>query len=88
MPSPHGVPPSEWPQLDAPAWAATRKSLHLCAQMLGKLRVALSPDQPNWLFTALALTAHGFTTGTMPWGTGSVQVSLDVFDSVMRVESR
>lgn len=80
------MPPNEWPELDALSWAPTRKSLHRYAQMLGKLRVALSPDQPNWLFTALSMTAHGFTTGTMPWGTGSVEASLDVFRSVLRVE--
>ena len=35
--------------------------------MLGKLRVALSPSQPEWMFTRLFLTARGVTTGPMPW---------------------
>jgi hypothetical protein len=70
-----------WPELDARSWAPTKKSLHLYTQMLGKLRLALSPAQPNWMFTALALDARGVTTGSMPWRDGSVQASLDVFAS-------
>ena len=76
-----------WPELDVRSWAPTKKSLHLYAQMLGKLRVALSPSQPNWMFTALPLTARGFTTGPMPWYGRSVQASLDVFSSELALES-
>lgn len=49
--------------------------------MLGKIRVALSPPQPNWMFTALHLNARGFTTGFVPYGSVSIEASLDVFDS-------
>jgi hypothetical protein len=54
--------------------------------MLGKLRVALSPSQPNWMFTALLMTARGVTTGPLPWRERSVQASLDVFSSEISVE--
>jgi hypothetical protein len=70
-----------WPALDVGSWAPTMKSLHLYTQMLGKLRVALSPSQPNWMFTALLLTARGVTTGPMPWRGRSVEASLDIFAS-------
>ncbi len=75
-----------WPALDVQSWAATKKSLHLYTQMLGKLRVALSPAQPNWMFTALLLTARGVTTGPMPWRERTVQASLDVFASELTLE--
>jgi hypothetical protein len=77
---------ASWPDLAYAAWAPTKKTLHLYTQMLGKLRVALSPDQPNWMFTSLALTARGLTTGTMPWQGMAVQGSLDVFASELRLE--
>ena len=70
-----------WPDLDFGAWAPTKRSFHLYAQMLGKLRVALSPAQPNWMFTALSLTARGLTTGPMPVRGASIEASLDVFSS-------
>ncbi len=62
-------------------WAPTKRSLHLCAQMLGKLRVELSPRQPNWMFTLLHLDARGLTTGAMPYDGTSVEGLLDVFAS-------
>jgi hypothetical protein len=75
-----------WPDVNVAGWAATKKSLHLYAQMLGKLRLALAPPQPNWVFTSLALTARGLTTGPLPWHDGSVAGMLDVFDSELVLE--
>jgi hypothetical protein len=75
-----------WPALDVAAWAPTKKSLHLYTQMLGKLRVALSPPQPNWMFTALLLTARGITTGPMPWHERALQATLDVFASEIAID--
>ncbi len=75
-----------WPAVDVAAWAPTKKSFHLYTQMLGKLRLALSPAQPNWMFTALLLSARGVTTGPMPWHGTSVEASLDVFSSELIVE--
>lgn len=77
---------SGWPDLTFTGWADTKKSVHLYAQMLGKLRLALSPHQPNWMFTSLALGARGITSGTMPWGDRSVQATIDVFDSAIVLE--
>jgi hypothetical protein len=74
-----------WPDLDLRTWGAAKKTLHLSSQMLGKLRLALEPDQPEWMFTRLFLNARGFTTGPMPLGAGSLEASLDVFDSHMRL---
>jgi hypothetical protein len=74
-----------WPDINVALWAPTKRSLHLYAQMLGKMRVALSPAQPNWMFTALYLTARGVTTGPIPWQGTSVEGSIDVFSSEMIV---
>jgi hypothetical protein len=86
-PGPMSAPRQPWPELAFGDWAPTKKTLHLYAQMLGKLRVALSPDQPQWMFTSLAFTSRGFTTGTMPWRDGTVQGTLDVFKSELRLTS-
>lgn len=74
-----------WPELDVP-WAPTKRCLHLYAQLLGKLRVARSPAQPNWLHTALSLSARGITTGTVPCAGDALQATLDVYDSELRIE--
>jgi hypothetical protein len=74
-----------WPDIDVAGWAATKRSLHLYTQMLGKIRVALSPVQPNWMFTPLLFTAHGLTTGAIPCNGIAVEALLDVFTSEMIV---
>lgn len=70
-----------WPDIAVSGWAPTKRSLHLYAQMLGKLRVELSPRQPNWMFTLLHLDARGLTTGAMPYEETAVEGLLDVFSS-------
>ncbi len=76
-----------WPLLEPGTWAETRRSLHRYAQMLGKLRLALAPFQPNFVFTALALTPRGITTGAIPFGVRSLAASLDVFAAEIVLET-
>jgi hypothetical protein len=79
--------PNAWPSLEYASWAATKRSLHLYAQMLGKLRLALAPPQPNWMHTSLALTPRGFSTGLVPHAAGSVLGRIDVFDATLILET-
>jgi hypothetical protein len=76
-----------WPDIDVANWAATKRSLHLYTQMLGKIRVALSPPQPNWMFTRLVFTARGLTTGVIPFDGITLEVTLDVFASQIQVRT-
>lgn len=74
-----------WPDLHIAGWSGTKRSLHLYSQMLGKMRVALSPTQPNWMHTALYLNARGITTGFIPHAHSSFEAELDVFDSTITI---
>ena len=75
-----------WPDVHVAKWAATKRSFHLFAQMLGKTRLALSPTQPNWMFTALYLTSRGLTTGAMPLDDGSLEARIDALSSEIRLD--
>lgn len=77
--------PNDWPALPYAQWAGTKKTVQLYAQMLGKSKLALAPVQPEWLASSLEATARGLTTGAMPWGTASIEVSLDFVDHAMRI---
>lgn len=55
--------------------------------MLGKVRLALAPHQPNFLFTALYMTPRGFTTGAIPVGLRLIEVRLDVFEPQISVST-
>jgi hypothetical protein len=74
-----------WHELDVSPWAPTKQSLHLYSQMLGKIRLALSPPQPNWMFTALYVSPRGVTTGPIPCGDTSIECVLDIFDSTLTI---
>lgn len=80
-----GTDPTAWPALPYPEWAATKKTLHMYAQMLGKARLALAPPQPEWLNASLRVDARGLTTGAMPWRDRLVEMALDVHDAALRV---
>jgi len=79
--------PNKWPALPYEEWADTKKTLQMYAQMLGKLRLAIEPPQPEWLNASLQLDAHGFTTGAMPWGTSLLEARLDVYDGAIELNS-
>lgn len=76
-----GWPPLPW----AWTWPASQAYVHLVTQMMGKLRLALSPSQPEWSHASLALGPRGLTTGALPWGDGSIEVRFDVVDGTLDV---
>jgi hypothetical protein len=62
--------PTAWPALPYAAWRDTLAFLRLEVQVLGKLRVACSPREPEWAHLALSVTPRGLTTGPVPLPTG------------------
>ena len=76
---------ADWPALPYADWAATRRTLHMVAQMVGKAKLALAPPQPEWLHACLPLDARGFTTGPMPYRSAVVTMVIDVFDGELRM---
>lgn len=42
-----------WPEFPLEAWKDTRDTLHLCTQIVGKLRLARAPREPDWAHVAL-----------------------------------
>jgi Family of unknown function (DUF5996) len=69
-----------WPLLDYPAWADTCATLHLWTQIVGKIRLALTPQSNHWWSVALYVTARGLTTSAMPWQGGALQIDFDFID--------
>jgi hypothetical protein len=70
--------PDPWPPLVYAEWAETRETLHLWAQILGKVKLALCPYRNQWWQVSLTLTARGLSTGLIPWHEQSFQVELDL----------
>jgi hypothetical protein len=53
------------PDLPYAAWRETRDTLHLWAQMAGKVRLASTPPQNHWWNVPLYVDARGLTTRRM-----------------------
>ena len=56
----------QWPELPYDEWLPTRDTLHMYTQVVGKLRLALCPFEPQWGHVPLYLTARGLTTTPIP----------------------
>jgi Family of unknown function (DUF5996) len=69
---------ADWPALPYADWAPTKKTLHMVAQMLGKVKLALAPPQPEWLHVRLFMDPRGFATGPIPHGARTVSLGIDV----------
>ena len=58
--------PERWPELPYAAWADTAATLQLWTQMVGKIRLALTPWLNHSWHVALYVTARGLTTSPIP----------------------
>src|SRR4051794_30708549 len=57
-----------WPSLPLDAWRETYAALHLRTQIVGKIRLSLSPWLNHSWHTTLYVTARGLTTSAVPCG--------------------
>ena len=55
-----------WPALPLETWRDTCDRLHMFTQIVGKIKLALAPEEPQWAHVALYVTSRGLTTGPMP----------------------
>ena len=58
------------PLLPLAEWEATKDTLHLWAQIVGKVRMAASPPRNHWWHATLFVDVRGLTTGPIPTPTG------------------
>jgi len=73
----------EWLALPYEEWRDTRDTLHMYAQVIGKLRLALSPFEPGWANVALYVTPRGLTTSPVPFGLRTFDAELDLHDHAL-----
>ncbi len=77
---------SDWPQLPPLAdWQDTLTTLHMWTQIVGKVRLALSPRVNHSWGCALYVTTRGLTTSPIPYGTGAFSIDFDFVGDALRV---
>ena len=62
---------SAWPDLPLASWSATCETLHRWTQIVGKVRMALTPLVNHWWNVTLYVTARGLSTSPIPCDSGS-----------------
>lgn len=61
--------PDIWPSLPLEPWQDTYATLHRWMQIVGKIRLTLSPDINHWWHSTFYVTSRGLTTSPIPYGT-------------------
>jgi hypothetical protein len=77
-----------WPELPYEAWRDTLETFHMVTQIVGKLRLSLSPAEPEWGHVALYVTARGLTTSPLPHPHDVFDVDIDLVDHAIVVRTR
>jgi hypothetical protein len=76
-----------WPEIPYEAWKQTKDTLHMYTQVIGKLRLVLSPPEPEWAHVAMYVTARGLTTGPIPYEGRTFQVDFDLIDHALTISA-
>jgi len=69
--------PECWPTLPLDSWKETYATLHMWTQMVGKVRLRLTPLVNHWWNVPLYVTARGLTTSRIPYGRRAFELWFD-----------
>jgi hypothetical protein len=78
---------AELPPLALAQWRETKDTLHLCCQVVGKVRLATAAPRNHWWNVPLYVDVRGLTTRRMRHAGTTFQIDLDVVDHVLRVRA-
>jgi hypothetical protein len=76
-----------WPELPLEAWQDTYATLHMWTQIVGKVRMVLSPRVNHWWQVAFYVNARGLTTSAIPYGDGDFEVQFDFIEHELIIQT-
>ena len=74
-----------WPALPLAEWEDTYATLHMWTQVVGKIRLALSPPVNHFWGTTFYVTARGLTTSAMPYLRGTVEINFNFIAHTLEI---
>jgi hypothetical protein len=74
-----------WPALPLSAWEETCRNLHMWTQVVGKIRMALTPPSNHWWHVTLYVDTRGLTTSPIPYGAGAFEIRFDFHEHRLEV---
>ena len=75
-----------WPELVLEEWQGTLATLHMWTQIVGKIRLALTPLVNHWWNVPLYVSARGLTTSPMPYEDRIFEIEFDFIDHKLRID--
>ncbi len=69
-----------WPALPYEEWRDTCQTLHMWTQIVGKVRMELSPFLNHWWHVTLYVTPRGLTTSAIPYHGRTFEVTFDFIE--------
>jgi hypothetical protein len=75
-----------WPELPLAAWRDTYATVLLYSQIVGKIRLVLTPKMNQWWNVPLYVTPRGLTTSPMPYRDRAFSIDFDFIDHQLRIE--
>lgn len=77
----------KWPELPYESWKETCETLHMWTQIVGKVRLELSPYVNHWWQVPLYVTARGLTTSAIPYKDGIFEIDFDFIDHHLLIQT-
>ncbi len=76
-----------WPALPFAEWKDTAETLHMWTQVVGKIRLTLSPWTNHSWHVTLYVTSRGLTTSPIPHGRRTFEINFDFIEHQLRIET-
>jgi hypothetical protein len=75
------------PELDLAQWRPTKDTLHLYAQIVGKIRLATTPPRNHWWNVPLYVDVRGLTTRRLHHDETTFEIAFDLVDHALVVRT-
>jgi hypothetical protein len=79
--------PECWPDLPLDSWRETCATLHMWTQIVGKVKMRLTPLVNHWWNVPLYVTARGLTTSSFCYCRRSIEIQFDFLTDRLVLES-
>src|SRR6185437_13342199 len=77
----------QWPELPLAAWRDSYATLHRWTQIIGKIRLTLSPWLNHSWQVTLYVTARGLSTSPIPDDTRNFEIEFDFIDHALKIST-
>src|ERR1044072_8815908 len=76
-----------FPAMPLESWKASKETLHLFLQVVGKIRMATHPKLNHWWHVSFYLSPVGLTTGAIPYCGREFEIEFDFIRHELNLRS-